>query len=177
MTSRRRVVAAGILAVSIGLLSGCGGGTDSAPSGGLTSITPSPVRSSAPDALPTGPAVQEWADSVLPPDRAGGTSAVVRDSGEVSPDLEAVIDLAQPAGSWDITIVCQSADGSPLTLTPAPVEVNALKPLACAAAADGMGGDHMSITFEGGSAGTLTLSATAPAVYAYEIRAHTAGQD
>lgn len=159
------------------LLAGCsGGGTPTTPYGQPTLSAP-PSKESDPGALPTGTAIDDWAAAVLPPDRAGGASAVARASGEVSPGMDAVIDLTQPAGQWDLTIVCQSADGSALTLTPAPMELNDLKPLSCSTATDGMGGDHLTITYDGGSEGSLTLSAEAAAVYVYEIRAHTAGQD
>ena len=104
-----------------------------------------------------------------------GTSPVARVSGELSPGTEAVIDLAQPAGVWDLTIVCQSANGSPLSLSAAPVAKDELRPLDCSAPGGELGGAHLSITFDGGSAGTLTLRASAPAVYVYEISAHAAG--
>lgn len=177
MTRRRIGAVAASLAVAVALLAGCSGGSTPTTPYGQPTLSAPPSKEADPGALPAGAAIDDWAAAVLPPDRAGGASAVARVSGEVSPDMDAVIDLTQPEGVWDVTIICQSADGSALTLTPAPNELNELKPLACSSPAAPDGGDHLTITFDGGSEGTLTLSADAAAVYVYEIRAHTAGQD
>ena len=174
MKRPRWVVAAASVAVLAALMSACS--APSTPSEPAITLTPAPSKT-AQGTLPAGAEIDAWAAAVLPEDSLGGTSPAARVSGELSPDTEAVIDLAQPAGVWDLTIVCQSANGSPLSLSAAPVAKDELRPLDCSAPGGELGGAHLSITYDGGSAGTLTLRASAPAVYVYEISAHAAAQD
>jgi hypothetical protein len=170
------IAASVVLAATV--LAGC---TDPGPTEVVDdgfALTPDPTKSADDGALPAGSAIDEWAAAALPADKPGGAGAVSRASGEVSPGTDAIIDLAQPEGQWQLTIVCQSADGSAMTLIPAPVETNELQPLQCAAP-DGtaLRGDLGSISFSGGSGHTLTLRTTVRAIYAYAITPQSAPQD
>lgn len=174
----RTAAAAASVIVAVSVLAGC---SDSAPTAtpddGFT-LSPAPSRSADAGALPTGSAIDEWAEKALPSNKPGGPAAVARGSGEVAPGTDAVIDLNRPDGQWQITIVCQSADGSAMTLVPAPVETNELQPLQCAAPGGAAArGDLGDISFAGGSDHTLTLRTVVRAVYAYEITAQSAPQD
>ena len=173
----RTAGAAASVALAIAVLAGC---TDQGPApvdDGLP-LSPGPSRSADASALPSGAALDEWATAAMPTDKPGGATAVRRASGEVAPGTDAVVDLTQPDGQWQLTIVCQSADGSAMTLIPAPVETNELQPLQCAApGGTALRGDLGSIGFSGGSGHTLTLRTTVPAVFVYEITPHIAPQD
>lgn len=173
--ARRAGVAASVV-VALCALAGCSAPEQGTPSDG-GDFTPLPSRSVDTSALPTGAGIETWALQALPEDKPGGSAQVARGSGPVAPGAEAVIDLTQAEGQWQLTVVCQSADGSAMTMTPAPVETNELQPLRCAAAGDAARGDLGSIVFTGGSGHSLTLSTTVPAVYVYEITPQTANQD
>lgn len=154
------------------LLAGCAAaGRDSIPS-----FSRSPGKATASGKLPSGSAIDEWADAALPASRPGGASFVVRASGAITADSPALLTLTQPEGTWDVTVVCQSADGSPLgrELSTAGTTPG---PLACGAPDQGLVGDIGTITYEGGATLELTLTTTTHAVFAYTITPHGAGQD
>ncbi|MFS0734747.1 hypothetical protein ABC304_04875 [Microbacterium sp. 1P10UB] len=172
----RRAGAAASVAIAVGVLAGCSA-SEPQSNGGDGGFTPLPTKSVDASLLPTGAAVEAWALVALPDDKVGGSTEVARGAGEVEPGKDAVIDLTQDEGQWQLTLVCQSADGSAMTMTPAPVETNELQPLRCSTAGDAARGDLGSIAFSGGSGHSLTLSTTVPAVYTYVITPQTANQD
>ena len=175
--ARRAGVAASVVLV-LAVLAGCTDPGTQAPGGDAPlALTPEPAKSVDAGDLPAGSAIDAWAAVVLPENKPGGSNAIARVSGTVAPGVEAMIDLTQPDGQWELTIVCQSADGSALTMTPAPVETNELQPLGCSSPDGSVHGDVGTIAFAGGSSGTLTLKTTVPAIYVYEIAPQSAAQD
>jgi hypothetical protein len=173
----RAAGAAASVALGLALLAGCSDASPPPVDDGFA-LTPGPTKSADAGALPAGSAIDAWATAALPADKPGGSPAVARASGEVAPGTDAVITLTEPEGQWQLTVVCQSADGSAMTLIPAPVETNELQPLQCAApGGTALRGDLGSIAFSGGSGHTLTLRTTVPAVYVYEITPQSAPQD
>lgn len=163
------------VAFTVGALAGCA----SQPIAPVPTITITAAPSQTVDAgvLPVGSALEAWAETALPVNKPGGATYVVRASGEVRPGMDAIIDVTQPEGRWVVAVACQSTDGSPLSLTAAPVGLNAVPPLVCSTPGDTAGGEVLRYTYDGGLEGTLTLRATAPAVFVYEISPHAAGQD
>lgn len=139
-------------------------------------ITQPPSPTSEAGVLPKGSQLAAWAETALPENKPGGANFVARSSGELRPGMGAMIDLTQPAGQWVVTVVCQSEDGSPITLTAAPPR-EGLSPLVCSAPGERPRGEIGSIPFDGGEEASLTLTSDARAVFVYEISPRNPGQD
>lgn len=137
------------------------------PTPSLDVPTPSPTA----EGLPERDDVRVWAELALPENSAGGQGWVSRGAGSVDADGGSV-DISQPGGLFEVVITCQSEDGSPLTLladTAAfvgeSITLNCSRP---GAAQD----TTAKIAYEADPAARLRVSATADAVYAYEVREH-----
>jgi hypothetical protein len=173
MTKLARAALALLVPAAV-LLAGCTadtGGDDAAPTPSF-SVDPS-EPSVAPAVLPEGAAIDDWAAIALPENRAGGPAAVVREFGPISRTAGVVADISQAEGVWDLVLTCQSVDGTPLTwhiespsaATDEPVDLDCTTP-------NGGVPTTSVISFDGPGA-QLELTATAQAVYAYEVRPHS----
>lgn len=137
--------------------------------------TPVPTFSPTPSAgpeLPTSTAqLEEWAAEALPVDRVNGRSAVLRGEGTLG-RAPARIDVSQQSGPWDLLLTCQSEDASPVSyeLNSPTSSVDGPTELGCPSPEGGTPATAV-ILFDGPDT-TLELSATADAVYAYEVRPH-----
>ncbi|MGZ0712397.1 hypothetical protein ACWPKO_29075 (plasmid) [Coraliomargarita sp. W4R53] len=179
MSAKRRGTAVVIFTFVL-LLAGCGGDSGDSTSTDRSTTDPlTPTSSATPGVLPKGAEITDWAETAMPENSLGGATYAERSSGTLTPDMDAVISLAQPVGEWELTIACQSENGSSLTVTADPVEVNALDPLRCGQPGVDVVGATMSIAFDIVDQGerSVTLSASADAVYVYEVSPRAGGLD
>lgn len=173
MTKLARAAAALLVPVTV-LLAGCTAEPDVDQTDAAPGFSIEPTAPATPAAtLPEGDAIEEWATTALPEDRAGGPAAVLREVGPITPAAGVALAIAQAEGVWDLVLTCQSTDGTPLTwhiespsaATDEPVQLDCTTP-------NGGVPTTSVIAFDGPGA-QLELAATARAIYAIEVRPHS----
>jgi hypothetical protein len=171
--TRRTWIAALAVAVTAAL-AGCAPAADDAAPVPTFRPTPSASAStSAAPGLPRGREIDAWAAEALPEDRAGGRAPVLRMTGTLTTAPAAAIDVSQESGIWELLLTCQSEDASPIGYSlQGPTVVSAGPGELSCPAPDGSGLPSTAvIAFEGTDA-SLSLTATARAVWALEVRPH-----
>lgn len=162
-----------LLLPAVVVLAGCVAEPATDATGPAPSVSSGPSSTaSAPVPLPAGPAIEDWAATALPEDRAGAPAAVLREVGSVTRAAGIVADISQPAGPWDLVMTCQSVDGAPLAwriASPSTASDDTVD-LDCTTPNGGVPTTSVA-TFDGPGA-QVEFSATSDAVVAYEVRPH-----
>jgi len=156
------VVATSALVVpALLLLAGC-----SNPSETTASETPTPTFSpSAPTPtgeLPAGgQALAEWAETALPQNAVGGSTALVRGTGTIGTS-GASLDVAKEPAAWQVVLACESATGAALTVR---IDGGTASEIPCARP----GGPAVGATVVEWNGGSVEVDSTSNAVYVYEV--------
>jgi hypothetical protein len=165
---RAAALAAGVAVAGL-LLAGCTPEPDPVADPPSGSPSPTPSESGAADALPTGDAVAEWAQTALP--EVDGPFAD-EGSAELASGVPLDVELAASGGVWQLDIACQmleagavqvaflNAAGDPTGSVEGPIEVPCRS-------ADQPEGGLAGIGYDGGVAVTARVSATTDAVVAH----------
>jgi hypothetical protein len=148
--------------------------TAPAPTPTLSVTDPAAEASDDPSAaaLPSGAGVQDWAAAALPENRPGGGGWVSRAAAPVGPS-GAIVDLAQPSGVFEVVLVCESTDASPLTLITETGSQGESEPSTLPCNAPGAAPTQITtIIYDADPTARLRISAENDAVYVYEVRPH-----
>ncbi|MFG6503846.1 hypothetical protein [Microbacterium sp. P05] len=154
------------------LMAGCTATTFPEATSEPAESTPSPTSSGS--TLPEGDAARAWLDDVLPLGvREGSQGATGRGVERLTADGPSMLGITEGDGRWEITLTCQSIDGSTVSyfLESSAAVIDEPAVLECSRP-----GEQQTFTanilYDGRTEATMRLTAESDAIVAYDVRSH-----